>query len=496
MNAISQRLATSPRCLSLFRSALGLLVVMEVADRWPTLEWLYSDLGTLPRSSVMPMQKGEGWLVWTICIHAWSGSPLWVQLLSVLQTFLAACIASGLRPRACSLAAWWLHCSCCLRNGALVYILDRYMHLLLLYSACLPHTAAWNSSRAPVTSFAACVLAAQLVLIYADAGLAKALDPAHAWSLSAPVAALDTYMRHTAAAQAARRLLGGMGLRMGGVATVAIEVLAPTLAFLSPGQSARRLLILLVCGMHVGIALCMRNTVLLSSAACIAWIPFLDGPLSPRDRSLPESEGGSEGEERQAEAAASRRRLDPPSDVSQSKAPSVLIGCVALLSLHHQWSGLGGTGCEGRTGSDALRTLVLHQRWNVFSSAESYVVWEIAPARLSDGSVVDIWRETDEVAWSVPTGEEPVRRRGRWRAWPYTSPIATSPYTAPAYWGGLCDMFARYDTKNRTVVGYHFYMMQADAVPMERQTNDEDYGEVRKRLITKFNCAARAAATQ
>ena len=54
-------------------------------------------------------------------------------------------------------------------------------------------------------------------------------------------------------------------------------------------------------------------------------------------------------------------------------------------------------------------------------------------------------------------------------------------------------MFARYDEKNRTVVGYHFYMMQADAVPMELQHEEHEYGDVRKRLITKYNCAARAA---
>lgn len=488
MRAISARFATSVRCLSIFRSALGLLIVLEVADRWPTLEWLYSDVGTLPRSSVMPEQQGEGWLVWLACAHAWNGTVLWVQFLSIVQIIAAACLACGVYPRASSLAVWWLHCSTCLRNGALVYILDRYMHLLLLYSACLPAPSIiWSSAAladgsrprdatsfrlplyASIPSFAACVLAAQLVLIYADAGLAKALDPARAWSLSAPVAALDTYMRHTAAAQAARRMLGGVGLRIGGLATVGIEVVAPTLAFLVPNQSARRLFIALVCGMHVGIALCMRNTFLLSSAAIIAWIPFVDGP------------------------APLGFRCDPWHHTSHLRAPSLLLGCMVLLSAHHQWAGLGGTGCEGRTGSDALRTLVLHQRWNVFSSAESYVVWEIAPARLSDGTVVDIWRETDEVAWSVPTGDEPTRRRGRWRAWPYTSPIATGPHTAPAYWGGLCDMWARYDTKNRTVIGYHFYMMQADAVPMEHQVDDEDYGEVRKRLITKFNCAARAS---
>ena len=476
-SAFERRFATSSRCLQLFRSALGLIIALELADKWPTLEWLYSDSGTLPRSSVMPEMAGEGRLVWLFCAHAWHGSLLWVQFLSVVQLGFAACLTCGVHCQTSSLVAWWLHCSFCLRNGALVYILDRYLHLLLLYSACLPASNA-SRSKAPSSptdftcSFAAFVLALQLILIYSDAGLAKALDPARAWSLTAPVAALDTYMRHTEIAQAARRILGGLGLRVGGVATVGIEVCAPPLAFLVSSQSLRRLLIFCVCGMHAGIALCMRNTVLLSSAACIAWIPFLDVP---------------------AAAVRSQRAGQTFVGKGSGGLPSLLLACIVMLSAHHQWSGQGGTGCEGRTGDDALRTLILHQRWNVFSSAESYVVWEIAPARLSDGSVVDLWREADEVAWSVPIGAEPPRRRGRWRAWPYTAPISTSPETAPAFWGGLCDMFARYDEKNRTVVGYHFYMMQADAVPMELQHDEHEYGDVRKRLITKYNCAARAA---
>jgi hypothetical protein len=60
----------------------------------------------------------------------------------------------------------------------------------------------------------------QLVLIYMDAGRGKALDPARAWSLWAPTAALDTYLRHTPAAVLARAVLGATGLRVAGVSTV------------------------------------------------------------------------------------------------------------------------------------------------------------------------------------------------------------------------------------------------------------------------------------
>ena len=107
-----------------------------------------------------------------------------------------------------------------------------------------------------------------------------------------------------------------------------------------------------------------------------------------------------------------------------------------------------------------VRALVLHNRWNVFQSAEDYVVWEVAPARLSDGSVVDLWREeSSPIAWQVPPlarlpcmqvlttalptplapqvprGDEPRRRRGRWRAFPYTA--ERSVEASAAFWGVL-----------------------------------------------------------
>ena len=94
--------------------------------------------------------------------------------------------------------------------------------------------------------------------------------------------------------------------------------------------------------------------------------------------------------------------------------------------------GRDGLGCGGRAHEDAVRALVLHNRWNVFQSAEDYVVWEVAPARLSDGSVVDLWREeSSPIAWQVRIaslisaqyiphligGRRALRLRGRCRRW-------------------------------------------------------------------------------
>lgn len=472
---MSSSFAISSRCVTAYRVAIGFLCAWELADKYEALPGLYSDDGSLPRSTVMPEARGEGRLVWLLCVHAWRGELLWTQALVGLQCVAAACVALGYHPVASSLLTWWLHCSFCWRNASLVYILDRYIHLLLLYSAFMSKSC--GHQRRP--SAVACVLALQLLVIYTDAGYFKAIDPARAWSVTAPVAALDTYMRHTWLAQNVRHLLGATGLRLAGAATVGIELFVPwVIFFVAPTLGIRRFLIAIVCSLHVGIALTMRNTTLLSAAAIIAWIPFWD--MLPASREARRSSARTSDEEPKA--------LESEGSMWARLRPWVLAVYVAL-SVHHQALGKGGVGCAGRTGEDAVRTLLFHQRWNVFSSAEDYVVWEVAPARLDDGSIIDIWRGTEDIAWAVPRGfDEPAYRRGRWRAWPYTA--LRDEAANVHFWSMLCDDFERRDSRGRSVLGFHFYMMQADAVPIEKvwETSGDEYGDVRKRLIQKWDC--------
>ena len=138
---LARRLAASPRCVRLFRALLGLLVAAECADKWPTLEWLYTDAGALPRAAVLPPFEGEGLTThpssrrplslphtplslslsgittWLVCVHCWAGSLRWARALAVAQVLAAAALAADVHPVASGLLCWWLHCSWCLRNG-------------------------------------------------------------------------------------------------------------------------------------------------------------------------------------------------------------------------------------------------------------------------------------------------------------------------------------------------------------------------------------------
>ena len=58
-----------------------------------------------------------------------------------------------------------------------------------------------------------------------------------------------------------------------------------------------------------------------------------------------------------------------------------------------------------------------------------------------------------------------------------------------AFWGALCDEWERSDTvEGRRVERFAFYLMQADTLDGEE---DGGYGQVRKRLMKRFDCRLR-----
>lgn len=533
LDVAAARFVVTPRCARLFRCWVAGVVVLDCVDRWSVLEWMYTDTGALPRTAVLPAPH-EDRLLWVVCAHAWHGSLTWVRALVVLEA--CAAVAFGLGVRWCGALTWWLHLSICVRSAPLIYILDRYLNLLLLYATLLPTPPANGE-----WSLASLGIALQLLAIYADAGWAKWSDPAGAWTLAAPVAALDTYMRHTPAARLAHALLGGDGLRLAGAAAVATELLAAPLALCAaPSVLWRRLAAAAGIALHLGIALTMRNTAFLSLAATAMWLPFLDGPRRAHFRCNTEGEGcrqrlaaphppitrtAADSTAAAPPAAAAPAPPAPPSLTHSGCRPplavpgsrwrlagSCTIATFVLASLWHQWARADGPGCGVRAPPGIILRAILHNRWDVFSSAESHVVWEMAPARLSDGSMVDLWRGGDGVDWGVPEAEAE-GHAGRWRSLPLTA--ERDAVSDSAFWRVLCTEWeareaerwlaaggrrgamqasgvalppkgdsysgaggAGADTVSggargwpaapRTVVGFHFYLMQADIVPAPR----------------------------
>eukprot|EP00751_Fragilariopsis_kerguelensis_P026944 CAMPEP_0170879786 /NCGR_PEP_ID=MMETSP0734-20130129/31980_1 /TAXON_ID=186038 /ORGANISM="Fragilariopsis kerguelensis, Strain L26-C5" /LENGTH=234 /DNA_ID=CAMNT_0011263051 /DNA_START=1 /DNA_END=707 /DNA_ORIENTATION=+ len=156
------------------------------------------------------------------------------------------------------------------------------------------------------------------------------------------------------------------------------------------------------------------------------------------------------------------------------------------------WFETIGTDCSTES-SRLIWSTLLQNRWNVFIGAEEYVTWEIAPGRLQDGSVVDVWGRTDVVNWNMPGSGAPctsTARPGRWRSFPYLADLEGDD--AEALWGYLCREWDR--VKNihtdgnengnpgRQLLRYNFFMLQADVLP------NTGFSSTRKRLVHSYEC--------
>jgi hypothetical protein len=456
------------------------LLTLELVLRFRFLLPFYSEEGTLPLRLLMPKVDT---LYSNVCLHCHLYELWQMQTLISVQIILAIMYTVGFATHIVAPLCWYLYFSLTLRNTWLAYILDRYFHYLLFYSMFLPlskrrsvsqstsaSTSSSSSSSASASpnalycSLATVGLKALIVWIYLDAGWGKYSDPLGGWTVKAPIPALDTYARHTLGAQYLYALLGPDGLRWMTPTVVYLELFVAPISLFASYMGYKRLLYTaaaLIISLHLGIALTLRNSALLSFVACVAWIVYL--PLG-----MVSSTGTT--------------RIKFHNRVF-SDIPAAL--CILALLAGNLWFELYSRDCSSSV--QRIWSPLLHNRWNVFVGAEEYVSWEIAPGKLADGSIVDIWGRRSDVTWAMPGGGAPctaTARPGRWRSFPYLADMRG--HEGEALWSYLCREWDREnDVDNNPghrLIKYKFFMLQADVLP------NMMFGPTRKRLIQSYDC--------
>eukprot|EP00586_Coscinodiscus_wailesii_P021358 CAMPEP_0172505764 /NCGR_PEP_ID=MMETSP1066-20121228/188796_1 /TAXON_ID=671091 /ORGANISM="Coscinodiscus wailesii, Strain CCMP2513" /LENGTH=526 /DNA_ID=CAMNT_0013282497 /DNA_START=15 /DNA_END=1595 /DNA_ORIENTATION=+ len=466
-------LGSNYRALAIYRIVLASLLISELVLRFRFLHPFYSDDGTLPLSILLPKVDAT---YHVLCVHCLSGDLLFQRVLLSVQVALAVALLVGYKTRTAAFGSWLLYLSLTLRNTWLNFILDRYFHYLLFYAVFLPtgEIYAWKPSseeeeetKKRESTLGECVLTPatvalklQVLWIYLDAGGGKWMDPLGGWTLSAPIPALDSYARHTIGARYLYAALTPAGLRLLTPVVVYVEMLSPVLALLFSyyrRRTAVTAVIISICSLHLGIAVTIRNTFLLSSVACAAWFVF-----------LPSEEG--EG----------RRR---GTRVTFSAGEVLTIFCFISGSV---WFETMSDDCQQSV--KHVWSTLLHNRWNVFVGSEEYVTWEIAPGRLADGQIVDVWSKSDTIHWDMPGAGAPctsTARAGRWRSFPYLAELEGEE--GDVLWNYLCKQWdeehnvGRYP--GRKLLRFNFFMMQADVLP------EMGFSRSRKRLIHSHVCA-------
>eukprot|EP00525_Craspedostauros_australis_P010107 CAMPEP_0198121882 /NCGR_PEP_ID=MMETSP1442-20131203/33316_1 /TAXON_ID= /ORGANISM="Craspedostauros australis, Strain CCMP3328" /LENGTH=602 /DNA_ID=CAMNT_0043780767 /DNA_START=142 /DNA_END=1950 /DNA_ORIENTATION=+ len=541
----------TPQALSIYRISLGMLLTSELVLRFQFLHAFYTDEGTMPLHLLLP--RIDTLYRW-FCIHCHFGTLFQQQVLLAIQVIFAVMFTLGYRTKLASVVSWYMYSSAILRNTWLYFILDRYFFYLLFYGMFLPLSQCWSvdasMSKSPqlsnsppssasmasskdqgqmagesksndpqptvskagngepsgvsvIVSPATVTLKLLVLWIYLDAGGGKYMDPLKGWTFYAdPLPALDTYCRHTFMARCLYAILGPMGLRLLTPTVVWVELLSAPLAFVFSYVGNAKMtyaMIGIISSLHFGISLTIRNAVLLSFVAIVSWAIFLpvgwkESTTSSSSSARPQSDDAADDHSRSqmtpstTTATASTTTTTTTNQLARSLInPSTLI-IVAMISANVWFETVGD--CTSGLKRNIFATL-LQNRWNVFIGAEEYVTWEIAPGRLADGSIVDVWGRRDEVEWTMPGTGAPctsTARPGRWRSFPYLAELDEEDNHI--LWEYLCMQWDAEnlvdDPKNphpeRRLLRYNFFMLQADVLP------NMGFSSTKKRLVHSHEC--------
>lgn len=346
-------LGSTYESLALFRISLGFFLLLELSLRFRFLLPFYSDEGTLPAHLLL--EKVDD-LYKVVCLHCHFGALWQQQVLLLVQAALALLLMLGYKTTWTASLSWYLYLSLTLRNTWMNYILDRYFHYLLFLSMFLPLQERWGLS-APVTRRDGIVVAPGTIAlkaltfwIYLDAGWGKYMDPLQGWSYYAdPLPALDTYARHTLGARYLYALVGPQGLRVMTPIVVYIELLVSPVSLIAGFLRSQAVLyaaIGLIWSLHVGIALTLRNSALLSFVACIAWLPSLPVGWKKLDTDAPRT------------------------GISSWTSTLVSLVCILAMLSGNLWLETISRACDQSV--THIWSTLLHNRWNVFIGAEEY----------------------------------------------------------------------------------------------------------------------------
>lgn len=167
------------RSLALFRVALGVIILCDLAVRASDMRMFYTDQGVLPRSAVLEKFAHPA----VISVHLMGGTLFSQIILFVLATIAALALLAGYKSRTAAFVSWFLLISLQTRNPAVLQGGDVLLRILLFWAIFLPIgdwfsvDSALNTSKEPrsmqVFSVASVALLIQAAMLYSFAALAK-----------------------------------------------------------------------------------------------------------------------------------------------------------------------------------------------------------------------------------------------------------------------------------------------------------------------------------
>jgi hypothetical protein len=396
------------RSLAALRIGLGLVLLVDLANRARDLVAHYTDAGVLPRSELADYY-GVAWR-WSVLFL--DGSPEFVGAVFAVAALAALCLLVGYHTRLATIICWVMAVSIQTRNPLVVNAGDTLLRMLLLWSVFLPLGAAWSldagrrrsrvARAGTVVSIATAGILLQVCLVYWMSGYFKFNDIWLSGDGLLIALAWDAYAKPLAAELVARPQLA----RALSLATLWGELIGPLLLFFPIWTKYVRMLVIaaFVC-LHVGVELTM-TVGLFSYVSIVAWtvvIPDIFWDALHLRATEPDPEDDA-----------------PASALARWGGRLGQCGAGLLLAVVVAWN-IQTTEAPGTEwiASKPLRrpiqATMAMQKWSMFSRPPTAGGWLIASAQLADRDLVDLLRDGAPMVWDEPENVASLTPNHRWR---------------------------------------------------------------------------------
>ncbi len=494
------------RSLAVFRMALGILLLADLALRAQDLSAHYTDWGVLPRNILIPHLSDP----LPLSVHLVSGSAFGQAIIFLVAGVFALALLVGFRTPLVTCASWLLLLSVQARNPMLLHSGDMLLRMLLFWGMFVPLGARYSldslirrsgADRAPlptsVRSVGTAALLLQVCLVY---WCTAALKSWEGWwdEGSAVYYALSIDQMAT---PFGLWLLGFPDLLvlLSRVA-LALEYLGPCLAFVPFWTPYFRIGVvgLFFC-FHIGLALCLRLE-LFPYISMVSWLVFVPGLVWDRGWHLLPRRSLTVGQSTSSASGGWSRLSLAPDDAPPTPEPlrsSRLAQAVAAFFLAYVmlWNLLGfqATSSWVRPVFPPAVSLVgyllrLDQYWGMFSPFPfKDDGWLVVPGTLKNGSRVDLWTGQRRVQWEKPVNVLAHYPTERWRKYMEKTRWRKEgrEIALDAYARYVCrDWNARHRGPGRLETFRIFYM---------EETTLPDYQHVppEKKLLGEYACGER-----
>jgi len=392
-----------PRSLALFRIAIALILLTDLAIRAADLHVMYTDDGMFPRAEIRRLYSS----MWNWSFHFASGSwGLQAALFGIAAAFALALLA-GFHTRMAVIGSWLLLISIHHRVPPILSGAEILLRMLLFWAMFLPlgrgwsldrwlgkrrHRSAAGSHDARVVSMASAAILLQMAVMYLFSAIFKSNVQWTGGEALAGILAHDFY-----GSVAGAWLLQYPGfLNVLTRLTLVLEWAAPLLLF-CPGSAALRLAAMgALTLMHAGIAIFLEVGLFpyVALAGLTLFLPpafwnrLLLRHRSSSTRSVPDS-------------ANSGKAFPPLLHDPAQRVCLVLFACVVAINLN-SLPGQPLKSLSPEKWTPLTRGLGFSQYWGVFDTVPSKDGWYVAWAKLRDGSEVDLLRKGARVTAERP----------------------------------------------------------------------------------------------